>query len=83
MEDKIVQQVVSRYQSRSDVGIRKYGTTLEGNNKDNYLRHIQEEMMDATLYIEKLITQKEEITNLVKSIPNDMELGAAIRKLVS
>jgi hypothetical protein len=40
-------------------------------------------MMDATLYIEKLITQKEEITNLVKSIPNDMELGAAIRKLVS
>ena len=83
MEDKIVQQVVSRYQSRSDVGIRKYGTTLEGNNKDNYLRHIQEEMMDATLYIEKLITQKEEITNLVKSISNDMELGAAIRKLVS
>jgi hypothetical protein len=83
MEDKIVQQVVNRYQSRSDVGVRKYGTTLEGNNKDNYLRHIQEEMMDATLYIEKLITQKEEITNLVKSIPNDMELGAAIRKLVS
>ena len=83
MEDKIVQQVVDRYQSRSDIGIRKYGTTLEGNNKDNYLRHIQEEMMDATLYIEKLITQKEEITNLVKSISNDMELGAAIRKLVS
>jgi hypothetical protein len=81
--DKIVQQVVQRYQSRSDVGVRKYGTTLEGNNKDNYLRHIQEEMMDATLYIEKLITQKEEITNLVKSIPNDIELGAAIRKLVS
>jgi len=75
--------VVQRYQSRSDVGVRKYGTTLEGNNKDNYLRHIQEEMMDATLYIEKLITQKEEITNLVKSIPNDMELGTAIRKLVS
>lgn len=81
--DKIVNQVVQRYQSRSDVGVRKYGTTLEGNNKDNYLRHIQEEMMDATLYIEKLITQKEEITNLVKSIPNDMELGTAIRKLVS
>jgi len=81
--DKIVQQVVQRYQSRSDVGVRKYGTTLEGNNKDNYLRHIQEEMMDATLYIEKLITQKEEITNLVKSIPNDIELGTAIRKLVS
>jgi hypothetical protein len=75
--------VVQRYQSRSDVGVRKYGTTLEGNNKDNYLRHIQEEMMDATLYIEKLITQKEEITNLVKSIPNDIELGTAIRKLVS
>lgn len=83
MEDKIVNQVVQRYQSRSDVGVRKYDTTLEQNNKDNYLRHIQEEMMDATLYIEKLITLNQEITNLVKTIPNDMELGAAIRKLVS
>lgn len=83
MQDKIVQQVVQKYQSRSDVGIRKYNTTLEENNKDNYLKHIQEEMMDATLYIEKLITLNQEITNLVKALPNDQELGAAIRKLVS
>ena len=83
MTDKIVQQVVQKYQSRSDVGIRKYGTTLEQNNKDNYLKHIQEEMMDATLYLEKLMTMNEEITNLVKDTPNDQELGAAIRKLVS
>lgn len=82
MQDKIVQQVIQKYQNRSEVGINKYGTTLEENNKDNYLKHLQEELMDATLYIEKNMTLNKEITNLVKTIPNDQELGSAIRKLV-
>jgi hypothetical protein len=34
------------------------------------------------LYIEKLLTQNAEIINLVKTTPNDMELGAKIRRLV-
>lgn len=83
MYDKIVSQVIHKYQSRSDVGMAKYDTTLEENNKDNYLLHIQQELMDATLYIEKLMTLEKEITNLVKTHPNDQVLGAVIRKLVS
>ena len=83
MKDKIVEQVIDKYQSRSAVGIAKYGTTLEQNNQDNYLKHIQEELMDATLYIEKLMTLNKEITKLVKEFPNDAELGYEIRKLVS
>lgn len=83
MKDEIVEQVVGKFQLRSDVGIRKYGTTLEVNNRDNYLKHLQEELMDATLYIQKLMDQNREITQLVKSIPNDLELGANIRRLVS
>jgi hypothetical protein len=82
MKDVIVEQVVDKYYNRSQVGITKYGTTLEGNNKDNYLVHLQEELMDATLYIEKLLSLEKEITMLVKSHSNDADLGEAIRMLV-
>lgn len=82
MTDSIVDQVVRKYEVRSAVGINKYGTTLQTNNKDNFLIHLQEELMDATLYIEKLITLEKEITNLVRNHPNDAELGMKIRNLV-
>ena len=82
MTDSIVDQVVRKYEVRSAVGINKYGTTLQTNNKDNFLNHLQEELMDATLYIEKLITLEKEITNLVRNHPNDAELGMKIRNLV-
>lgn len=54
MTDKIVQQVIDKFNQRSEVGIKKYGTTLEQNNNDDFLNHLQEELMDAILYIEKL-----------------------------
>jgi len=54
VKDKIVQQVVDKFNQRSEVGIKKYGTTLEQNNNDDYFTHLQEELMDAILYIEKL-----------------------------
>jgi hypothetical protein len=83
MKDVIVEQVVDKYYDRSQVGITKYGVTLEGNNKDNYLVHLQEELMDATLYIEKLLSLEKEITMLVKCHSNDTDLGEQVRKLVS
>lgn len=83
MKDKIVQQVVDKYQERSDRGYQKYGTTLEENNKDSYLKHLQEELMDATLYLEKLMSLDQEVRNLVRKHPNNYELGEAIRRLIS
>lgn len=80
--DQIVTSVIDKYANRSEVGIAKYGTTLETNNKDNYLKHLQEELMDATLYLEKLMTLNKEITKLVRDYPNDIELGAKIRDLI-
>jgi len=82
MSDPIVEQVIEKFQKRSTIGARKYGTTLYQNNHDNYLLHLQEELQDATLYIEKLMTQGAEIINLVKTTPNDQELGEKIRNLV-
>lgn len=82
MKDKIVEQVIDKYTQRSETGMAKYGTTLEENNKDNYLKHLQEELMDATLYLQKLMTLDKEITKIVKDTPNDSELGMKIRNLV-
>jgi hypothetical protein len=74
--------VIEKYAQRSEIGIAKYGTTLETNNKDNYLKHLQEELMDATLYLQKIIDQNKEITKLVKNHSNDAELGHKIRELI-
>lgn len=54
--DKIVEDVLAKYRQRSEVGIAKYGTTLDENKATliEWLTHLQEELMDATLYIEKL-----------------------------
>lgn len=58
--DKIVDDVISRFKQRSEVGVQKYGTTLYDSPDGFYsfLNHLQEELMDATLYIEKLKQQK-------------------------
>lgn len=58
--DPIVQRVIQKFQSRSELGIKKYNTTLEENNEDDFLNHLQEELMDAVNYIEKLIQQRNE-----------------------
>lgn len=58
--DPIVEKVKRQYDLRSAVGITKYGTTLEDSPDGFYefLNHLQQELMDATLYIEKLKSQK-------------------------
>lgn len=59
-KDPIVEDVVKTMRARSRDGILKYGTTLYDSPDGFYkfLNHLQEELMDATLYIEKLKRQK-------------------------
>jgi len=52
--DPVVTSVMTQLLTRSQLGISKYGTTLEENNTDDFLQHLKEELMDAVLYIEKL-----------------------------
>jgi len=55
-KDKYVQAVKEKFEERSQTGIRKYNTTLEREdlNLIDWLNHLQEELMDATLYVERL-----------------------------
>ena len=54
--DSVVESVINKYADRSQEGIKKYGTTLEKNSGSTkyWLNHLQEELMDATLYLERL-----------------------------
>lgn len=54
--DIVVQEVKQLYEERSQVGINKYGTTLENSTQDTleFIQHLQEELMDGTLYLQKL-----------------------------
>lgn len=67
MTDKYVDRVLTRYKERSEVGIKKYSTTLERNDLSvlEWLTHLQEELMDATLYIERL-KDEQVVTNKSK-----------------
>ena len=58
--DKNVTAVIERMLQRSDVGLRKYGVTTERKDltTEQWLTHLQEEMLDGAIYIEKL---KEEL----------------------
>ena len=55
MRDKIIERVINKIKSRSDVGYKKYGVTLNDDDQplNVWLTHIQEELMDAVNYIEK------------------------------
>ena len=56
--DPVVRKVCDKLVQRSDVGFAKYGSTLEDErrlkmkNLQGYLNDIQEELMDAVLYIQ-------------------------------
>lgn len=56
MKDKIVQAVIDKLSSRSETGIRKYGVTMDRGDLSfaEWMQHLQEELMDAIIYIEKL-----------------------------
>ena len=69
--DPVVKRVVDKFKKRSDVGYAKYGTTLDEERTTKmkglmkYLIDIQEELMDAILYIQ---TAQEELKELLDEI---------------
>ena len=65
--DPVVERVVDKFVGRSNVGYEKYGTTLHEERTTKlkglfkYINDVQEELMDAILYIQ---AAKEEIQDL-------------------
>ena len=77
--DPVVERVVDKFVSRSDVGFAKYGTTLEDERRlkmkglQKYLNDIQEELMDAVLYIQSARDELQDLheESLVEKFKDD------------
>jgi hypothetical protein len=80
-KDKITNQVIDDLKSRADRGYKKYNTTLNGNNKDDYMNHLYEELLDAAQYIKKEQSIIPDIQQLISSHSDDAELGKTIRQI--
>ena len=54
--DRIVLNVIKKFERRADQGLKKYGVTLERTdlNTLDWVEHTQDELMDAILYLERL-----------------------------
>ena len=81
MIDKVTEAVIEDLRSRSERGIKKYNTTLDQNNKDDYMNHLYEELLDAAQYVKKEMSIIPEIQSLIKQYPNNQDLGKVIRDL--
>jgi hypothetical protein len=59
MKDSIVESVIKQFKDRSNVGIAKYGVTLDRNDLSliEWLEHTKQEQMDSVLYLEKAIKE--------------------------
>lgn len=63
MQDKNVEAIREMLRSRMETGYKKYGVTTERTDIDllGWLQHLQEELLDAAVYIERL---KDEVKNV-------------------
>ena len=61
--DKNVENVVRQLRDREEEGLRKYGVNTERTDLTSleWLQHLQEELMDASVYIEKLKNEMKEM----------------------
>jgi len=59
MLDSIVRRVIVKHKVRAKMGQSKYGTNLDRDDlmDKQWLVHLQEELMDGALYIEKILQQ--------------------------
>ena len=67
MKDKIVESVIEQMRSRSEVGMKKYGTNLERIDLTTieWISHAQQEAMDLALYLERI---KQDLLSLAGDI---------------
>ena len=80
--DPVVERVVDKFVERSDIGFAKYGTTLEDERRlkmkglQKYLNDVQEELMDAVLYIQAARDELQDLTEeslIQRCIDDDIE----------
>ena len=64
--DENVKNVIVQLRSREEQGMIKYGVNTERKDLSTleWLQHLQEELMDAAVYIEKLKSEMEDLAGI-------------------
>jgi len=54
---KIEDEVCEKIQQRAEVGLKKYGTTMEREDFSDldWMNYLQEELMDGAVYLQRMI----------------------------
>ena len=64
--DKNVEKVITQLRDREEQGMIKYGVNTERKDLSTleWLQHLQEELMDASVYIEKLKNEMKDMAGI-------------------
>jgi len=70
-------EVCKKIQARAEVGKAKYGVSMERTDLNivEWLTHLQEELMDASVYVERLIQDYKKYANRKEIIDLLQELN--------
>ena len=80
-QDPIVESVRQKLLDRSDVGLKKYNSSIFDNIDENYIKHLQEELLDGANYCEQVLRLGEftkTIIEILQSDQNEMSVGNKI-----
>lgn len=81
---KIEDEVCEKIQQRAEVGLNKYGTTMERDDISDlgWLIHLQEELMDGAIYTQRIINNiKTHQDTLLKLANSTIELTKRVEYL--
>ena len=79
---KIEDEVCEKIQQRAEVGLKKYGTTMEREDFSDldWMNYLQEELMDGAVYLQRMINnyldalaELEELTKRVEHLEGLLE----------
>ena len=72
---RVEDEVCEMIQQRAKIGLNKYGVTMEREDltHDEWLEHLQHELMDAIVYIQRLRTREESIVQKLQRLINEPE----------
>lgn len=65
--DPVVEANIALLKARSELGLKKYGTSLADNNTDDMLRHALEEALDLANYLQAEIMKRNTALNICSS----------------
>lgn len=77
---EVEDEVCEKIQARSEVGKAKYGVTMERDDltHDEWLEHLQHEMMDAVIYIQRLRTREQTIEAKLHELVAELRIIPAL-----